>query len=413
MERKVRQEGFEMGDKVVLLVIDGCGAGQMPDVPEVRSSDIGANTLGNLSKAVGGLHLPNLERMGLGNITVIQGVKPVGDKATASYGKNTLLHSGADTYAGHQEIMGTNPLNPDLILFKDSSKQVEQALKKDGYDVKKLVKGSPVLLVNDLVTVGDTVEGDPGLLYSVLGPLDVIAYEEVYKIGQTVRKAVTISRILAYGTKGITVQDILRNHVSQPTGQNGISATSLGLFNEHYIVRHLGYGVNPERQVPTILVKAGKRVSLIGKTADLVECEGAYMNPTADTKTVLNLIKSRISESDFVAGTVQESDLSGHDKDIPRYADTLRRVDKGIGEILELLGPDDVLFITADHGNDPTMMNTRRHTREYTPLLVTGDKLKSVNLGIRRTLADMGATVADIFQVESPEAGTSFWKEVT
>jgi len=401
-----------MGRKVVLLIVDGCGAGQMPDVPDVRPSDVGACTLGNLSRKVGGLNLPNFERMGLGNIVDVLGVKNVGYKAIASFGKCKLKHSGADTYAGHQEIMGTNPLTPSLILFKEAADDIATTLTSHSYDVTRPVHDNSVLLVNGLVTVGDTIEGDPGLLYSVTAPLDFIPYEKVLEIGKVVRSAARISRVLTYGTKGITPEDIIKNIVTNKADQNGVSATALGLFNEHYVVRHLGYGVNPEGQVPTILRNEGFSVSLIGKTADLVECEGAFKDPTAETVKVLDLIKSRLKESSFVAGTVQETDLSGHEKAVERYARTLAAVDRELGEITDLLGPDDVLFVTADHGNDPTLPNTRRHTREYTPLLVRGEELKTVSLGVRDTLADIGATIADIFGIRRPDFGSSFWQEI-
>jgi len=398
--------------RVLLLVIDSLGVGAMDDVLEVRPQDEGANTLLHLAESTE-LHIPNLERMGAGYLVDTPKIKKI-PKPIASFGSSNLAHFGADTYQGHQEIMGTKPKMPVKKPFRFCIDEVEKALIEKGYRVERPDPMHPYLLVNGLVTVADNLEADPGQNYNLTAPLDYITFEEELKIGYIVRENVEVGRVIVFGGKGITIQDILKAVEIKENGIVGIDAPKSGVYKSGYMVRHLGYGVNPNVQVPTLLKKAGYPVSLIGKMADVIECQGAEYLPMVETEEVINLVcdKLKTQESGLIAANVQETDLAGHSQDPNRYADRLMTVDERLPEVMSLLKDEDMFVITGDHGNDPTIGHSH-HTRERAILLVFGKTLVPCNLGTRQTLSDIGATIADYMEVEKPENGTSFLKEIT
>jgi len=397
--------------RVLLLVIDSLGVGAMDDVLEVRPQDEGANTLLHLAESTE-LHIPNLERMGAGYLIDTPEIKKI-PNPIASFGSSNLAHFGADTYQGHQEIMGTKPKMPIKKPFSFYIDKVEKALIEKGYKVERPDPVHPYLLVNGLVTVADNLEADPGQNYNLTAPLDYITFEEELKIGYIVRENVEVGRVIVFGGKGITIQDILKAVEIKENGIVGIDAPKSGVYKSGYMVRHLGYGVNPNVQVPTLLKRAGYQVSLIGKMADVIECEGAEYLPMVETEKVIDLIcdKLKAQKSGLIAANVQETDLAGHSQDPNRYADRLMTVDKSLPEVMSLLTDEDMFVITGDHGNDPTIGHSH-HTRERALLLVFGKAFVPCNLGTRQTLSDIGATIADYMEVEKPENGTSFLKEL-
>lgn len=397
--------------RVLLLVIDSLGVGAMDDVLEVRPQDEGANTLLHLAESTE-LHIPNLERMGAGYLIDTPKIKKI-PNPIASFGSSNLAHFGADTYQGHQEIMGTKPKMPIKKPFSFYIDKVEKALIEKGYKVERPDPVHPYLLVNGLVTVADNLEADPGQNYNLTAPLDYITFEEELKIGYIVRENVEVGRVIVFGGKGITIQDILKAVEIKENGIVGIDAPKSGVYKSGYMVRHLGYGVNPNVQVPTLLKRAGYQVSLIGKMADVIECEGAEYLPMVETEKVIDLVcdKLKAQKSGLIAANVQETDLAGHSQDPNRYADRLMTVDKRLPEVMSLLTDEDMFVITGDHGNDPTIGHSH-HTRERALLLVFGKAFVPCNLGTRQTLSDIGATIADYMEVEKPENGTSFLKEL-
>lgn len=393
--------------RVILTVLDGLGVGAMDDVDKVRPQDKGANTLKHVAEN-SDLHIPNLEDMGAGWLTDSDKIKRV-QNPSASFGSSNLAHFGADTYQGHQEIMGTRPKMPVIRPFIDYIDKVEFALKKAGYSVERPDPSHPYLLVNGLVTVADNLEADPGQNYNLTAPLDYISFEEELRIGRIVRENVEVGRVIVFGGKEITIDDILNAVEIKNRGIVGIDAPKSGVYRSGYMVRHLGYGVDPNVQVATILKKAGYDVSLIGKMADVIECSGAEYLPMVETEGVLRLILDRIKvqKNGLIAANVQETDLAGHSQDPLRHADRLMTVDTFLPQIVDNMESEDILIITGDHGNDPTIGHSH-HTRERAILLVYGRDLRKVDLGARATLSDIGATVADYFKVARPESGVSF-----
>jgi phosphopentomutase len=394
--------------RVILLVIDSLGVGEMEDVMKVRPQDKGANTLKHVAEAVKDFNIPSLEALGVGYLVDSEKIKrpanPLG-----SYGKSKLAHFGADTYQGHQEIMGSKPRMPVVKPFIKFMDRVEKALKKAGYDVKIPDPEHPFLLVNGLVTVADNIEADPGQNYNVTAPLDYISFEEELTIGRIVRENVEVGRVIVLGGRDIAMDDILKAIEFKDGSITGIDCPKSGVYRNGYMVRHLGYGVNPEVQVPTLLHRQGYPVSLIGKMADVIECDGAEYFPMVETEGVMELILEKMvsQKTGLIAANVQETDLAGHAMDASRYAERLMTADLYLKSILEQMKEQDLLIITGDHGNDPTIGHSH-HTREKALLLVYGKELKAVNLGERDTLSDIGATIADYFGIQKPEHGRSF-----
>lgn len=398
--------------RVILLVIDSLGVGEMDDVARVRPQDKGANTLKHVAEANEDFIIPNLEAMGAGYLIETKKIKRV-KHPLASYGKSRLAHFGADTYQGHQEIMGSKPKKPLVKPFVYYIDKVERALLEAGYEVTRPDLQNPYLLVNGLVTIADNIEADPGQNYNVTAPLDYISFEQELAIGRIVREQVEVGRVIVLGGRGITVEDILKAVEVKQGNITGIDCPKSGVYKKGYVVRHLGYGVNPENQITTILHKSVYPVSLIGKVADVIQCDGAIYYPKVETDGVMELILKRMKMQDggLIAANVQETDLSGHSQNPKRYAQKLMMVDEYLSKVIETMKNEDILIITGDHGNDPTIGHSH-HTREKTLLLVYGKKLKAVDLHERATLSDIAATIADYFGVDSPENGESFLSNI-
>jgi phosphopentomutase len=392
--------------RAVLLVLDGLGVGEMPDVKEGRPEDIGANTLAHLLEQQP-VEIPVLSRLGLGHILNRPDLLPLLGPL-ADYGVCQLLHDGADTYAGHNEIMGARPKAPMKTLIREASKSIEDALVREGYHVSYPLGGTEIILVDGKIIVADNMETDPGQIINVTGPLDEVPFEKIYHIGLVVRGIVKTSRVIALGGTNVTPAHIIASCLRRGN-LAGVDTPSLNIYNEGYQVRHLGYGVNPDGQISTILGTSSIPAYLYGKIADVIQGEVRERDPVVATNRVFERITSRLKslKHGFIGATVQETDLAGHEEDCAKYAEILRISDKGIGAIIDLLQEGDLLIITADHGNDPTIGHSR-HTREQTPLLVyRKGQTVGKNLGVRETLADVAATIADFFDVRPTESGSS------
>lgn len=395
-------------NKFVVIVLDSFGIGYMEDVAVVRAQDVGANTCMHILEKVPNLRLPNLEKLGLMN-ALGEEIGNMKKSTDATYGKAALLHVGADTFLGHQEIMGTRPKLPLIEPFSKSIDKVYNALKKGGYKVEYMGNNTKYLIVNGCVTIGDNIEADLGQVYNLTSTLDLITYAEVLKIGKIVRDNVKVSRVIAFGGKNVSVKNII-DAVEEKDGKYiGINAPKSGVYNEGYQVMHMGYGVNPEVQAPTILGKKGISVCLIGKVADIVVNDYGKSISCVDTKEVLELTIKEIQsmESGFICTNVQETDIAGHEQNTDKYVEKLMIADEYIGYIMGVLDGNDRLVIMADHGNDPTIGHSH-HTREYVPILLYGKDLKPNYLGQRKTLSDVGATVVKYFGCEGTENGESF-----
>lgn len=399
--------------KFIVIVLDGFGIGQMPDVPEVRPTDIGAHTCGHIFDAMPGLSLPNLAALGLANAAgaAYPGL-PCSE--TATWGRSMLMHHGADTFYGHQEIMGTKPLAPLAQPIQSVVDGIAEKLHDAGFSTRfytSQASGLRFLIVNEACTVADNIECDPGQAFNVTAALDDLDFGTVLEIGRIVRTVAKTPRVIAFGGRGVHLPDLLAA-VEEHGGFIGVNAPASGVYNDDYHCVHMGYGVDEKSQVPYILGEHGVDVHLLGKVADVCANRFGASESIVDTREVLmrtlELVRQPISG--FICTNVQETDLMGHRENVAGYADKLIVADEIIGSICAALAPEDVLVVQADHGNDPTIGHPH-HTREYVPLLIKHGRAFTGDIGTRTTLSDVGASVADYFGCSPPENGTSFWPQ--
>lgn len=400
--------------RFVVIVLDSYGVGAMADVKEVRPRDLGSNTALHIIEKNPTIQLPTLEVLGLMN-AIGEEYKQHKFSKTANWGTANLAHHGADSFLGHQEIMGTTPKIPLIQPFNAKIDVVEEALAAHGYSVRRVGQEDEpkILVVNDCVTVGDNLETDYGQVYNVTGCLDLISYEALKEIGHCVREVVQVSRVITFGGEQVALKDLLAARKVKNNEIAGVDAPESGVYNNGYQVVHLGYGIDKNVQVPTILDKAGVTVSLLGKVADIVQTESTRLFPGVDSDELFDSLLGEVQEIQhgFICLNIQETDLAGHAEDVLRYSDRLELSDHRIKELLPKLEEGDVLIVMADHGNDPTIGHSN-HTRERVPLLVYSKGIEEKQIGERKTLADVGATAAEYFDVATPQHGTSFLNKI-
>lgn len=396
-----------MKKRAIVLILDSLGVGAMDDVAEVRPQDLNANTFGHLLDTHPELSIPNLKRLGIGSILDHPSLDA--REPEASFGACNLMHEGADSYLGHQEIMGTKPVPATIVPFADVMQEVKVGLEASGYRVDIPDRDKPYLLVNNTVVVADNIETDFGQIYNVTGAIDDVSFTEILAIGTRVRELVAVNRVIALGGEGVSTDWILSCVEKREDGLVGVNSPKSNVYKKGYQARHLGHGVNPATQVSSLARKAGLAVTLIGKMQDVILCEGAEKIPAVDTDLVLSSIEKAMEEmeSGLIAATVQETDLAGHAQDADRYAALVEKADLGVGRILNKMTEDDLLIISADHGNDPCVGHSQ-HTREKTFLLAVQKGKPSIGLGERDTLSDIAASVAVHLGIGQPENGTSF-----
>lgn len=398
-----------MNKRFLCLILDGFGIGAMEDAAAVRNQDIHANTLRSLLMKMPDLYLPELEKLGLMNAYGFKS-RRMSASDQALYGYSDLLHQGADTYMGHQEIMGSWPKIPVIQPFQLQLSEIKRALEKHQHEVQCVNRGSlSYLIVDHFVTVADNIDADYGMAYNVTAPLDQISFEKVLKIAQIVRSASTVNRVIAFGGEGTTVEDLLNAEEVHEDQFIGIHAVRSGSYKKGYQVRHLGFGVNINDQVPHSLFLQGVPATLIGKVADIVENEAGRRLSCVNTSAVMEMILETMSvqNNGLICANVQETDLAGHSQNADLYAERLQEVDQYLVQIKEAMTDQDLLLICADHGNDPEIGH-HHHTRERVPLLLYGKQRQPGFIGHRKTLSDIGATICDFFDAPPCANGTSF-----
>ncbi|CEM61622.1 phosphopentomutase [Treponema phagedenis] len=395
--------------RFVVIVLDGFGVGAMDDAPMVRPGDERANTLRSIINDNPDLKLPNLEALGLMNAYGRES-NSMKFYPTANYGKINLMHYGADTFMGHQEIMGSLPKKPDIHPFQEKVDEVAAYLVSKGHTINVIEQeGLRFLLCDSYVTIADNLEADLGMCYNVTAPLDYISFDNEYEIGKLVRDVVTVGRVIVFGGTGNTMQDLWNAQEIKNGKFIGIASAKSKSYEQGYRCLHLGYGVDKNVQTPTILGRAGIPVTLIGKVADIVANDQGRSISCVPTEDCMRHTISEFKNMDtgFICTNIQETDLAGHSMSSKTYKEILEISDRSIGELLKFFKEDDILLVMADHGNDPNIGHSK-HTRECVPLLVYKKEVHGKKLGTRNTLSDVGASICEYFKVEVPENGISF-----
>jgi phosphopentomutase len=386
-------------DRIVLIVLDGAGIGEMPDAAEW--GDAGSDTLGHVL-ASGEVRLPNLQRYGLGNISPLQGVPP-SDNPRGSYGRCALRSNGKDTTTGHWEMAGIILQQAFPTYPKGFPPEIiESFIKQTGVPgVLGNVPASGTEIIKELG--GEHVRtGKPIVYTSADSVFQIAAHEEVIPLRRLYEICETARAILKQ-----------EHEVGRVIARPFIGETGQFRRTEN---RH-DYAVPPPREnLLSVLSEAGLDVVCIGKVASIYDAMGVTQDLSAknNEQSIDQTIKALEAETRglIFSNLVDFDMLYGHRRDVAGYARALEHFDARLPEIENAMRERDIFIITADHGNDPTFPGSD-HTREYAPLLVYGKTARpGVNLGIRASLADIGQTTADNFGLKLT-AGESFLKAVT
>lgn len=381
-------------DKVTIIVLDSVGIGELPDAK--LFGDEGSNTLVHTARAVGGLFMPNMAELGLGNITEIKGLPRV-EAPLAAYGKMAERSPGKDTTSGHWEICGL-VLEKPFPTYPDGFPQeiISSLEKATGLRFLGNVSASGTEIIErlgreHLRTGYPIVYTSADSVFQVAAHEEVIPPDELYSICRTARKLLdgkhAVGRVIARpfrGEPGNFERTPRRRDFSLPP---------------------------PQETLLDKIVAGGKQVTAIGKIEEIFAGRGITrsLHTRSNTDGVNKVLDCmRDCQKGLIFCNLVEFDSEyGHRNDPQGYARALEEFDRRVPELIRALGENDVLALTADHGCDPTTPSTD-HSREYVPVLVTGPKIKEgIDLGIRETFADLGATVADLLKVGPLQVGES------
>lgn len=387
--------------RIFLIVLDSVGIGEAPDA--AMYNDIGSNTLGNIAKTLNGLHMPNLGKLGLGNIAEIEGVKAV-KNASGFYTKMKEASVGKDTMTGHWELMGLH-INQPFQTFPDGfpSELLNELTEITGRKIIGNKAASGTAIIDELGAIhlqtgAIIVYTSADSVLQIAAHEEIVSLPELYHICEVARK--------------LTMKDpyLIGRVIARPfIGEIGSFTRTA---NRHdYALKPFGDTVLDS------LKEAGYSVISLGKIADIFDNEGitkavrTVSNDDGMTK-LLEAIEQTFTGLCFL-NLVDFDALYGHRRDPVGYGQALEQFDKQLPQVLSRLTNDDLLIITADHGNDPTHHGTD-HTREYVPLIVYSPRFnQGGRLQIRETFADVGATIADNFKIPHPKHGNSFLESLS
>lgn len=382
--------------RVILIVLDSVGCGNAPDAADY--GDEGSNTLANTARAVGGLKLRNMGRLGLGNITPIEGVPPV-DAPVGAYGRLTEISPGKDTTTGHWELSGV-PLSRPFPTYPNGfpADLIAEFERRIGRGTLGNYPASGTVIIQELGeehmrTAKPIVYTSADSVFQIAAHEEIIPVDELYHMCQIARELLTgehaVGRVIARPFVG--------------SGAGNFTRTE----------RRRDFSLLPPRDTILDVLKAdGREVMGVGKIEDIFANRGlTQSNHTGNNMdSVEAILQFMASDADglIFANLIDFDMLYGHRNNPRGYADALEAVDARLPEIQMALRGVDVLMITADHGNDPTTASTD-HSRERVPILVDGPRVhRGVALGTRNSFADVAATIADLLEVVWEGAGESF-----
>jgi len=387
-------------NRVVLIVIDSVGIGAMPDAPQW--GDAGSDTVGNIARARGGLHLPNLGRLGLGNLLAVPGTPPVAQPLGA-YGRMALASNGKDTMTGHWEMVGIKPEAP----FRTYPDGFPADLLGQWYQQAGVAGALGNVVASGTEIIRELGEehvrtGLPIVYTSADSVFQVAAHEEAFGLDR-------LYHVCAVARELLQPPHRVGRVIARPFV--GADAASFKRTSN----RH-DYAIEPPHMLLDDVKQAGLAVLAVGKIGDIFTGHGiTWGEHTRDNSDGIRMLHGCLDRHEpglIFANLVDFDMLYGHRRDVEGYAQALIAFDEALPGLLAKLEPGDVLAVTADHGNDPTFSGTD-HTREYVPVLLAGSAVRSgANVGTRPTLADLGATVAELLGVAYGGVGTSFVGEI-
>jgi phosphopentomutase len=384
-----------MTHRAAIIVLDGVGIGEAPDADVY--GDHGSDTLGNLSRAVGGFSLPNLERAGLGNISPLAGMPArAAEDSSGAWGKMIPSSAGKDSTTGHWEIAGIH-LDRAFPTYPNGFPRevVAEFEARSGRRTIGNIAASGTAVIDRfgpehertgaliLYTSADSV-------FQIAAHERVVPLDELYRVCAVAREMLVapndVSRVIA------------RPFVGKPGGYTRTK-------------NRRDFSIAPPSEtLLDALAAAGVARSGVGKVDDLFAGRGIESRHTASNADGITAISKWLSAGDqglLFANLVDFDQAYGHRNDAAGFYGALREFDAALPEMLASLQGDDLLFITADHGNDPTTASTD-HARECVPLLVFGPRVRPGSVGTRSTFSDLGASVAEWFGIGFRGRGTSF-----
>lgn len=386
------------GRRAVVIVLDGVGAGAAADA--AAYGDEGSSTLANTARAVGGFELPTLESLGLGRLGKIEGVRPV-PEPLAAWGLMEPRSAGKDSTTGHWEIAGLHLGRPFPTYPSGFPPEViARFVRATGRDVIGNVAASGTGIIDELGaehlrTGAWIVYTSADSVFQVAAHEDVVPLDELYAACATARRQLVaphdVSRVIA------------RPFVGEAGNFRRVSAHRRDLSI-----------APPGETLLDALRAAGVARAGVGKVDDLFAGRAIVSTHTPDNRSGSEAIEAwlRSPAGGFLfANLVDFDQLFGHRNDAAGFYGALREFDRALPSMLSALREDDLLFITSDHGNDPTTPSTD-HARECAPLLAVGARVRPRDLGRRSTFSDLGATVADWFGLRFRGEGTSFLGEL-
>jgi len=389
--------------KVILIVLDSVGIGYAPDAKDYH--DTGAATLPNIGKAIGGLALPALQRLGLGNIPpllpgspAIPGVAPAPDPQ-ASFGAMIEKSQGKDTITGHWEIIGME-LIPGFHLFPPGPPSFPDGIMREfeqqtgrGVLGNKAASGTGIIDefgARQLQEKKWIVYTSADSVFQIAAHEEIIPLDELYRACEIARKLCDPYRV---------GRVIARPFIGEP-----------GAFKRTENRRD--YAFQPTE--PTLLerlTEAGVPVYAVGKIEDIVAHRGiTESNHTGNTRDSQKAVEAFMSRERglIFANFIDFDMIYGHRRDPQGYADALKQTDAWLAGFMGNMSADDILIVTADHGNDPTFRGTD-HTREAVPLLVYQTGRPARNLGVRQGFYDVAQAITSLFKIKPMPRGTSFY----
>lgn len=383
--------------RAVILILDGVGIGAAPDAAEY--GDVGSDTLGNVARACGGLRLPRLERFGLGNIRPLDGLARRGDTLGA-WGTMRPASPGKDSTTGHWEIAGVHLERPFPTFANGFPREIiERFARETGRGVIGNVVGSGTDVIDRYAdehraTGSWIVYTSADSVFQIAAHEESIPLDELYRACESARAMLTppydVSRVIA------------RPFAGAP-----------GSYKR--TANRRDYSIEPPAEtLLDALAKAGIHRAGVGKVDDLFAGRSITSSHTASNAEGIRGITQWLSSAEgglLFANLVDFDQLFGHRNDVAGFYGALREFDAALPSITSRLKEDDLLFITADHGNDPTTPSTD-HARERVPLLAGGMRVVPRDLGERETFSDLGATVAEWFGLSFRGRGKSFLSEL-
>ena len=390
--------------RVFLIVCDSMGMGAMAD--SKKFGDVNVDTLGHISDTVEHFNIPNLRKLGLANLKPLSKVEPI-EKPLGYYCPLNEMSNGKDTMTGHWEMMGIHTTTP-FVTFTDTGfpkELLDELSKRCGKEIIGNKSASGTEILEELAET-EINEGKMIVYTSADSVLQICGNEETFDL-QNLYRCCEIARELCMRDEWKVGRVIARPYVGKKKGEFKRTA------NRH------DYAVKPSGDTALNALKnAGFDVISIGKINDIFVTEG--ITKAYHSNSSVHGMEQTIEEAGknftglcFV-NLVDFDALWGHRRDPIGYGDEIEKFDVKLGEFLEVMRDDDLLIITADHGNDPTYTGTD-HTREKVPFLAYSNSFKgSGSIPERNTFADMGATIAENFGVKMPEGtiGTSMLNEL-